>query len=366
MLMVLTTALIGRLRPWSAQAGASSFAAGLFGGAACPRGIDGRNGEEIEASSAVVLSFAEVQAPTVTCGMAESVAKRDRGEHMAATPSQPDQPGFRSAVSEAETEAEVPLVSSVLARLGSGFVAAAGKAKVEVLGVPRLSYGGAEVCFGRAEARELLALLAVSRDGVSAEGIAETLWPGEVGGRRLDSAVREINRAMRQAVGCASGIRFVLKSGERRLLPAAAFDADFWRFEDACKLASIAVEDAVRVAALHEVLALYRGPLLAGRDDLWVLPLRQAAQRQAADAAERMAELVRADDPGRAVDVLRLAVECIDPYSETLWCLLMSVQGELGRLPAVRRSFELLRERLAEIDAVPSPQARQVYERFVR
>ncbi|GAA2213313.1 hypothetical protein GCM10009850_087750 [Nonomuraea monospora] len=287
---------------------------------------------------------------------------------MAATPSQPDQPGFRPAVAEAgaETEAEAPFVSSASARLGSGFVAAVGKAKAEVLGVPRLSYGGVEICFGRAEARELLALLAVSRDGVSAEGIAETLWPGEVGGRRLDSAVREINRALRQAVGCPAGVRFVLKSGERRLLPSASFDTDFWRFEDACKLASIAAEDAVRVAALHEVLALYRGPLLAGCDDLWVLSLRQAAQRQAADAAERMAELMRADDPGRAVDVLRLAVECIDPCSETLWCLLMSVQGELGRLPAVRRSFALLRERLAEIDAVPSPQARQVYERFVR
>ncbi|MEV6986745.1 BTAD domain-containing putative transcriptional regulator [Sphaerisporangium sp. NPDC051017] len=263
-------------------------------------------------------------------------------------------------------EAEAPFVPGGSAGLGSGFVAAAGKAKVEVLGVPRLSYGRAEVSFGRAEARELFALLSVSRDGVSAEGIAEMLWPGEVGGRRLESAVREINRAMRQAVGCAAGVRFVLKSGERRLLPAASFDVDLWRFEDACKLASIAAEDAMRVAALHEVLALYRGALLAGCDDLWVLPLRQAAQRQAADAAERLAELVRADDPGRAVDVLRLAVERIDPCSETLWCLLMSVQGELGRLPAVRRSFQLLRERLAEIDAVPSAQARQVYERFIR
>lgn len=296
--------------------------------------------------------------------MAESVAEPDRSEHVVATTSQPDQPGFRPAV--ADTEAEAPFKSSASAGLGSGFVAVAGKAKVEVLGVPRLSYGGAEICFARAEARELLALLAVSRDGVSAEAIAETLWPGEVGGRRLDSAVREINRAMRQAVGCAAGVRFVLKSGERRLLPAASFDTDFWRFENACKRASIAAEDTVRAAALHEVLALYRGPLLAGCDDLWVLPLRQAAQRQAADAAERLAELMRADDPGRAVDVLRLAVECIDPYSETLWCLLMTVQGELGRLPAVRRSFELLRERLAEIDAVPSPQARQVYERWVR
>ncbi|MEV4364450.1 bacterial transcriptional activator domain-containing protein [Nonomuraea sp. NPDC049625] len=292
----------------------------------------------------------------------ESFAVVEGSEPLAVPTAQLDQPSSGLA----EEEAEAPLVPGASAVLGSRFVAAAGKAKVEVLGVPRLSYGRAEVSFGRAEARELFALLSVSRDGISAEGIAETLWPGEVGGRRLESAVREINRAMRQATGCATGVRFVLKSRERRLLPAASFDVDFWRFEDACKLASIAAEDAMRVAALHEVLALYRGPLLAGSDDLWVLPLRQAAQRQAADAAERLAELVRAEDPGRAVDVLRLAVERIDPCSETLWCLLMSVQGELGRLPAVRRSFELLRERLVGIDAVPSTQARQVYERFIR
>ncbi|MEV0621728.1 hypothetical protein AB0I81_50965 [Nonomuraea sp. NPDC050404] len=69
---------------------------------------------------------------------------------------------------------------------------------------------------------------------------------------------------MRQAVGCAASVRFVLKSGERRLLPEASFDADFWRFEDACKLASISAEDAVRVAALHEALSLYRGAAAAG------------------------------------------------------------------------------------------------------
>jgi hypothetical protein len=44
----------------------------------------------------------------------------------------------------------------------------------------------------------------------------------------------------------------------------------------------------------------------------------------------------------------------------------MTIQGELGRQLAVRHSFELLTERMAEIDAVPSAQARQVYERLLR
>ncbi|MEV4362690.1 bacterial transcriptional activator domain-containing protein [Nonomuraea sp. NPDC049625] len=249
-----------------------------------------------------------------------------------------------------------------------GFVAALGKAKAEVLGVPRLSWGRAEVSFGRAEAADLFALLSTSREGVSTEGIIDTLWPGdgERGGRLLESAVRQLNQVMRQASGLAVGVKFVVKVRQRRQLAAAYFDVDYWRFEEAFVRAGTAEEEPVRIAALQEMLALYRGPLLAGRDDLWVLPLRQAVQTQAVDAAARLAESRRKADPDRALDVLMLAVERIDPHSEVLWCGIMSVHGELGRLPAVRRSFELLRERLAEIDAVPSPQARQVYERFVR
>ncbi|MFI7131315.1 BTAD domain-containing putative transcriptional regulator [Nonomuraea sp. NPDC050153] len=260
------------------------------------------------------------------------------------------------------------VASSSAALMASGFVAVPGKAKAEVLGVPRLSYGGVEVSFGRAEASDLFALLSTSREGMSTEGIIDTLWPGdgERGGRLLESAVRQLNQVMRQASGLAVGVKFVVKARQRRQLAAAYFDVDYWRFEDAFVRAGTAKEEPARVAALHEMLALYRGPLLAGREDLWVLPLRQAAQRQAVDAAERLAELVRVSDPDRALDVLRLAVERIDPHSEMLWCLLMSIQGELGRQLAVRRSFELLRERLTEIDAVPSAHARQLYERLVR
>lgn len=358
MVMVLAAVLICWRRVWPGLAGAGSSSGGSPpGGYVAPGGEDG--GE----ASAVVMAAAGVEVPAA---VSAKVGSADAGDtvNLGSAALHPDGPSRRPRPQAAVAEAAA-VVASV--ELGSGFAAAPGKAKAEVLGVPRLTWAGSRVSFGRAEAWDLFALLAASRDGVSAEGIVEALWPGdgERGGRRLESAVREINQAMRHATGGA-GARFVVKIGERRLLPPASFDVDLWRFEDACKVASTTIEDATRVAALHEVLALYRGPLLAGRDDLWVLPVRQAAQRQAVNAAERLAELVRMDDPDRAVDVLRLAVERIDPHSEVLWCQLIAVQGELGRLPAVRRSFELLKERLAEIDAVPSAQARQVYERLIR
>ncbi|NRQ39805.1 hypothetical protein HII36_49455 [Nonomuraea sp. NN258] len=249
----------------------------------------------------------------------------------------------------------------------SGFVAAKGKAKAEVLGTPRLSYGGVEVSFGRAEASDLFALLSTSREGVSVQGIIDTLWPGdgERGARLLESAVRQLNQVTRHACGLGTEVKFVVKVRQRRQLAAAYFDVDFWRFEEAFVCTGTVEGEPARVAALQEMLGLYRGPLLDGREDVWILPLRQAAQRQAVNAVERLAALVRSDDPDRAVDVLQLAVERIDPCSELLWCQLMKIQGELGRTSAVRRSFGLLKERLAEIDVTPSSEVRQVCERFL-
>ncbi|MEV0615677.1 bacterial transcriptional activator domain-containing protein [Nonomuraea sp. NPDC050404] len=248
-----------------------------------------------------------------------------------------------------------------------GFVSEPGKGKAEVLGALRLSYGGVEVSFGRAVASDLFALLSTSPEGLLAESIIETLWPGddERGARALESGVRQLNQVMRQASGLAASVKFVVKTRQRRHLASAYFDVDYWRFERAFIRANSTGEEPDRLVALQEMLTLYQGPLLAGRDALWILPLRQAAQRQAVDAAERLAELVREGDPDRALDVLRLAVERIDPYSELLWCQLITIQGELGRTSAVRRSFGLLQERLAEIDEAPSGEVRQVCERFL-
>ncbi|MGW0805575.1 AfsR/SARP family transcriptional regulator [Nonomuraea sp. NPDC002799] len=333
----------------------------------------GRSGGRADGGLVTVVSS---KAPVIDAVVAESVADdchTEEAEEKADEAAEVDVPGLGKAEGDAgepgvanSEGATLDAPSTVLT--ASGFVAARGKAKAEVLGAPRLSYGGAEVSFGRVEASDLFALLSTSREGVSTEGIIDTLWAGdgERGGRLLESAVRQLNQVMRQASGLAVEVKFTVKARQRRQLAGAYFDVDFWRFEDAFVRAGTAKEGLARLAALHEMLALYRGPLLAGRDDLWVVPLRQAAQRQAVDATERLAELVRVSDPDQALDVLRLAVERIDPHSEMLWCLLMTIQGELGRQLAGRRSFELLRERLAEIDAVPSPHARQVYERFVR
>ncbi|MBG0824906.1 hypothetical protein HS048_29850 [Planomonospora sp. ID91781] len=230
-----------------------------------------------------------------------------------------------------------------------------------------LRVDGREISFSRSEGRDLFALLAASRDGELPETVVERLWPdeGERGNRRLETGVRDINATVRHALRLSTDVKFVVKSGRRRHLPAAYFDIDLWRFEEARHRASTDADDDVRMRALRQMVTLYKGPLLADRDDLWCLPLRQAAATQATNAALSLAEVEHRSDPERALDLLNLAVDQIDPYSEVLWCRIMAIHGELGRLAAVHRTFRQFAERLREIEAQPSRQARQTYQRIV-
>ncbi|WP_263008784.1 AfsR/SARP family transcriptional regulator [Nonomuraea phyllanthi] len=240
-------------------------------------------------------------------------------------------------------------------------------AKVEVLGAVRVTVAGKEVSFGRAEGRALFALLATSKEGELSESAIERLWPddGERGIRRLETAVRDVNGSMRHATGLGAEVKFVVKAGMRRKLSAAYFDVDWWRFEEAYVEANSADSEPARRRALWRMLDLYQGPLLADRKDLWCLPRRQAATTQAVSAVLRLAELERKDDPDRALGALTLAVDRIDTYNEVLWRQIMTIQGELGRLPALELTLQQLTERLREIEAQPSPQTRQLYQRFI-
>ncbi|MFI7114170.1 BTAD domain-containing putative transcriptional regulator [Nonomuraea sp. NPDC050227] len=271
--------------------------------------------------------------------------------------------------SRRETAAAASLISEPASgAIGPPTVAgSAALAQVYVLGPARVMVAGREVSFGRAEGRALFALLATIKDGASSESVVERLWPGdeERGARRLDTAVRDINATMRQATGLAAHVKFVVKTGQRRRLPAAYFDVDWWQFEEAYVQANSASGEHARREALRRMLDLYQGPLLADRDDTWCISPRQAAATQAVRGALRLVDLERPENPDRALDVLTLAVDRIDPYNEVLWRQILTIQGDLGRLSAFEVTFQQLTERLAEIDARPSAQARQIYQRFI-
>ncbi|MET7338983.1 BTAD domain-containing putative transcriptional regulator [Nonomuraea sp. NPDC005650] len=305
-------------------------------------------------AAAPLPSLAAPATPTASEGMATFVEQAATAPPMASVVEELTQP----EAGPDQAESPVAPVSATASRT---------MAKVEVLGAVRVTVAGKEVSFGRAEGRALFALLATSKDGELSESVIERLWPGEGerGVRRLETAVRDVNGSMRQAMGLGPAVKFVVKAGMRRRLSAAYFDVDWWRFEEAYVEANSADSELVRRRALWRMLDLYQGPLLADRDDLWCLPLRQAATTQAVGAVLRLAELVRKDDADRALGALTLAVDRIDPYNEVLWRQIMMIQGELGRLPALELTLQQLTERLREIEAQPSPQTRQLYQKFI-
>lgn len=63
-------------------------------------------------------------------------------------------------------------------------------------------------------------------------------------------------------------------------LNAQAFDVDLWNMRDAAAVASTAVDNAARVAALRRVVCAYTGPLADGSGYLWVASYRDAVRRE--------------------------------------------------------------------------------------
>lgn len=188
----------------------------------------------------------------------------------------------------------------------------------------------------RARALELIAFLALRREGAQRDEILEALWPGEDPKRsrdRLYQAVRDARRLLGDAVASERDRYWLDRSRSRvdidalrRLLDEASrADADH------------------RLQLLENALALFRDEPLAGSDFRWaegeVRRLRGAyvelleevgranleagAGREALDAAER----------GLAVDVL----------NEGLWRLAMHAESELGLRDSVARRYEDLR-----------------------
>jgi hypothetical protein len=70
-----------------------------------------------------------------------------------------------------------------------------------------------------------------------------------------------------------------------------------------------------------------------------------------------------AGDPGRALDVLRSAIDA-DPYREDVWQEMMRVQAGLAGPAAVARVFLDCRRSLGEVGLEPSGETRVIVERL--
>ena len=236
---------------------------------------------------------------------------------------------------------------------------------IRVLGPAAVSVRGEEIATGlRSDARNLLALLAVRKDGLTLDEIIDLMWP-EVnfgtGGSRFHTAVKNIRGVLRATTGAASA-GFVIRASGRYRLDPGLIDCDLWHFDAAITQARTVPADE-REAALRWAADSYTGPLLDGCGLEWVEPCREAARRAAADMLRHLADLTWDRDPDAALGWLDRAMT-IDELNEELHRHVMTRQAELGRLDAVRRTWQRLEISLAAIGETPAQDTRVLADRL--
>jgi DNA-binding SARP family transcriptional activator len=228
---------------------------------------------------------------------------------------------------------------------------------VRLLGPPAVEVAGEPIRTGlRHKARELLAALLIHPAGLTPDAAVELLWPDADptrGTQRLYTVVGNLRATLRDTTGLADHAIIDRTDGRYHADPNL-FDCDLWRFQTALADATTAPNDRERTAALRRAVDAYTGDLVAGTFYEWAEAAREDLRRRAVDAAARLAELHEtAGDYDAALAELDTAMRH-DPYAEDLYRRTMRIQAALGRHDAVRRTYQLLETRLADLDVDPT------------
>ncbi|GAA4617259.1 hypothetical protein GCM10023195_76980 [Actinoallomurus liliacearum] len=240
--------------------------------------------------------------------------------------------------------------------------------QLRLLGAVRVEASGELIATGlRRIARDLLAYLALHPDGITRDQGIDALMPDrdpDAGTTMLHTAINNVRKTLRAATGLRQPMFINHEAGRYRLDPTL-IDVDLWRLQAALHQAHKATSDANRITALQQIPDLYTGELA---DDLtyeWAETERERLRRHATDALAHLARLLKDDHPEQALTVLEHAIEH-DPYAEPLYQDLMRHQTHLGRPDAVRRTYQLLANRLADLDVEPTDETHRLHLELLR
>ncbi len=206
--------------------------------------------------------------------------------------------------------------------------------------------------------RWVLALLAL-RCGkeVDREWLAGTLWPESAAPQAFYNLRQHLSE-LRVALG---GEAVRLRAPTRRTLcldlsgawsDVAAFDAALARGGR---------------SSLDEAVALYRGPLIEGCQEEWILPEREAREQAYLRALERLATAAAERGDPEAVVAFLSRVLAADPLREGAARDLMAAHSARDEFAAAFQVYRDLRLRLHhEINASPAPATTALFEAIRR
>ncbi len=202
----------------------------------------------------------------------------------------------------------------------------------------------------------LLALL-VLRAGrsVDRDWLAGTLWPESTESQALDN-LRHCLTDLRKTLG-QEAARLGSPTHQTLCINLSGWDVDVVAFD-----AAITKGDSVSLA---QAVSLYRGPLLEGCTEEWVLPEREAREQAYLQALEALAQSeIERQEFKAAIGRLRLVVT-IDPLRESAQRSLMqalATDGEYAAAVQVYRELRLLLHR--ELHTEPDPQTLALFKQI--
>ena len=235
-----------------------------------------------------------------------------------------------------------------------------------ILGPLEVDVGGDPIPLGGPKQRAVLAHLVLRANQlVPAETLIDQIWPEEPP-EKVRNVVQTYVSHLRKAVGHdrivsqGPGYRLRLDPSE---LDAARFDA---LTRDAKK--SLPVDPNVAVATLEDALALWRGPALADLADQSSLLAEAARLDELRLEAEetRIEGLLAAGIQAQTIGELEALISR-HPWRESLWGLLMLAYYREGRQAEALRSYQRVREILAdELGIDPSPELARLHQRVLQ
>ncbi|HXG64946.1 MAG TPA: BTAD domain-containing putative transcriptional regulator, partial [Blastocatellia bacterium] len=222
---------------------------------------------------------------------------------------------------------------------------------LELFGWLRAEQGGRAITrFRTQKTGALLAYLAYYRHRAHPrEELIELLWPNceiDAGRHSLSVALSSLRHQM-EPPGVPAGAVIVADRASVQLNPAAV-TTDVAEFEAAIQSAARAGSAAGQAQFLTTAVELYRGELLPGYYEDWVLAERERLADEFFQAVGRLvAHLEQAGELSRALSFAHRAIQ-IDPLREPSHRDLMRLSAALGQPAAALRQYRELERILGE------------------
>jgi predicted ATPase/DNA-binding SARP family transcriptional activator len=199
----------------------------------------------------------------------------------------------------------------------------------------------------------------------SRDELIEMLWPGsepESGRNRLRMALTSLRRQL-EPPGVPAGAVIVADRVTVQLQPRAV-TTDVFQFEHAIAAAA-APNRTARISDLLQAVEQYRGELLPGFFEDWIVPERQRLTEIYVGALCQLARCFAGEgDLARALDYARRTVAA-DPLWEAAQRELIQLLANLGQREAALQQYHQFRRMLAEqSQAAPEDATRELISRI--